>query len=161
MFSSALIGSFTVPLISNKETWGEKYIFKYFHLQLYRVIILYIKHRHQGAVINTRGIETAFERISRSRYSFTFKRRDAQTLFILWSNSTYHTFHKIRRLSVVLRICKSFAIILISHYSVYVLHCIQAGSGNPTAQNTHIKHFSYRKLQTGLSPSIHSQNTFY
>ncbi len=27
-------------------------------------------------------------------------------------------------------------------------HCIQAGSGNPTAQKTYIKHFSYRKLQT-------------
>ncbi len=38
-------------------------------------------------------------------------------------------------------------------------HCIQAGSGNPTAQKTYIKHFSYRKLQTCLSPSIHSQNT--
>ncbi len=35
-------------------------------------------------------------------------------------------------------------------------HCIQAGSGNPTAQKTYIKHFSYRKLQTCLSPSIHS-----
>ncbi len=30
-------------------------------------------------------------------------------------------------------------------------HCIQAGSGNPTAQKTYIKHFSYRKLQTCLS----------
>ncbi len=38
-------------------------------------------------------------------------------------------------------------------------HCIQAGSGNPTAQKTYIKHFSFRKLQTCLSPSIHSQNT--
>ncbi len=38
-------------------------------------------------------------------------------------------------------------------------HCIQAGLGNPTAQKTYIKHFSYRKLQTCLSPSIHSQNT--
>ncbi len=35
-------------------------------------------------------------------------------------------------------------------------HCIQAGSGNPTAQKTYIKHFSYRKLQTCLSPSIHN-----
>ncbi len=33
-------------------------------------------------------------------------------------------------------------------------HCIQAGSGNPTAQKTYIKHFSYRKRQTCLSPSI-------
>ncbi len=62
MLSSALIGYFTVPLISIKETQGEKYIFKYFLSQLYRrVNILYIKHGHQGAVINTRGIETAFE----------------------------------------------------------------------------------------------------
>ncbi len=38
-------------------------------------------------------------------------------------------------------------------------HCIQAGSGNPTAQKTYIKHFSFRKLQTCLSPSIHCQNT--
>ncbi len=38
-------------------------------------------------------------------------------------------------------------------------HCIQAGSGNTTAQKTYIKHFSFRKLQTCLSPSIHSQNT--
>ncbi len=63
MLSSALIGCFTVPLISNKETQGGKYIFKYFLSQLYhRVIILYIKRTHQGAVINKRGIETAFER---------------------------------------------------------------------------------------------------
>ncbi len=33
-------------------------------------------------------------------------------------------------------------------------YCIQAGSGNPTAQKTYIKHFSYRKLQTCLSPSF-------
>ncbi len=46
-----------------KETQGGKYIFKYFLSQLFRrVIILYIKRGHQGAVINTRGIETAFER---------------------------------------------------------------------------------------------------
>ncbi len=38
-------------------------------------------------------------------------------------------------------------------------HCIQAGSSNPTAQKTYTKHFSFRKLQTCLSPSIHCQNT--
>ncbi len=38
-------------------------------------------------------------------------------------------------------------------------HCVQEGSGNPTAQKTYIKHFSYRKLQTCLSSSIHSKNT--
>ncbi len=58
-------------------------MFKYFLSQLYRrVLILYIKLGHQGAAINTRGIETAFER-SVDHDSFTFKRRDAQTLFIL------------------------------------------------------------------------------
>ncbi len=36
----------------------------------------------------------------------------------------------------------------------HLLHCIQAGSGYPTAQKTYIKHFSYRKLQTCLSPSF-------
>ncbi len=64
MLSSALIGCFTGSLISKKETQGGKYIltFKYFLSQLYRrVIILYIKRGHQGAVINMRGIETAFE----------------------------------------------------------------------------------------------------
>jgi len=38
-------------------------------------------------------------------------------------------------------------------------HCIQAGSGNPTAKKSYIKHFSYRKIQTSPSPSIHSQTT--
>ncbi len=33
-------------------------------------------------------------------------------------------------------------------------HCVQAGSGNPTAQKTYIKPFTYRKLQTCLSPSF-------
>ncbi len=62
MLSCALISCFTVPLISKKETQGGKYIFKYFLSQLYRrVIILYIIRGHQGAIINTRGIETAFE----------------------------------------------------------------------------------------------------
>ncbi len=121
-----LIGCFTVPLISKKETQGGKYILhindKYFLSQLYhRVIILYIKRGHQGAVINTQGIETAFER-SVDCVIVSLSRDAMHKLFnvILWSNSTYHIFHKIRRLSVVLRICKSFAIILISPYSVYV-----------------------------------------
>ncbi len=43
--------------------------------------------------------------------------------------------------------------------SLHFRHCFQAGSGNPTAQQTYIKHFSYRKLQTCLSPSIYSENT--
>ncbi len=51
--SSALIGCFTVPLISKKVTQRGKYIFKFFLSQLYhRVIIMYIKRGHQGAVIN-------------------------------------------------------------------------------------------------------------
>ncbi len=34
-------------------------------------------------------------------------------------------------------------------------HCIQAGSGNPTAQKTYIKHFSFRKLRpVSLLPFI-------
>ncbi|KAI2663416.1 ORF V: Enzymatic polyprotein [Labeo rohita] len=41
-------------------------------------------------------------------------------LCVYYSGSTYHAFYKIRCLSVVLRICESFAIILISPYSVYV-----------------------------------------
>ncbi len=65
MLSSALIGCFTVRLISvahRKETQGGKYIFQYFLSQLYsRVIILYIKCGHQGATINMRGTETAFK----------------------------------------------------------------------------------------------------
>ncbi len=128
MLSSALIGCFTVRLISaphsKKETQGGKYIFQYFLSQLYcRVIILYIKCGHQGATINTRGIETAFERlVDRVIVSLLLSRfAIARTLFILWSGSTYHTFYKIRCLSVVLKICKSFAIILISPYSVYVV----------------------------------------
>ncbi len=39
-------------------------------------------------------------------------------------------------------------------------HCIQAGSGYPTVQKTYIKHFSYRKLQTCLSPSNHSEKAW-
>ncbi len=75
ILSFALIGCFTVLLnVELGSDWllahqqqgntGRKiYIFKYILLQLYRrVIILYIKRGHQGAVINTRGIETAFER---------------------------------------------------------------------------------------------------
>ncbi len=90
MFSSALIGSFTVPLISNKETQGGKYIFKY--LQLYRrVIIMYIKHRHQGAVINTRGIETAFERsVVRVMVSLS---RDTMHKLCLYYGATVLTTH--------------------------------------------------------------------
>ncbi len=123
MLSSALIGCFTVRLISvshRKETRGGKYTFQYFLLQLYRwVIILYIKCGHQGVAINMRGSETAFKcminfLVSLSRFTI------AIALFILWSCSTYHTFYKIRSFSVVLRICKSFAIIL-SHLSLFCL----------------------------------------
>ncbi len=48
-----------------------------------------------------------------------------------------------------------------THHQHIPPHGIQAGWGNPTAQKTYIKHFSYRKLQTlqtYLSPSIHNEN---
>ncbi len=67
-----------------------------------------------------RGIETAFER-SVDRVIVSLSINAMHNSVYIWSNSTYHTFHKIRRLSVVLGICKSFAIILISPYSVYVV----------------------------------------
>ncbi len=93
----------------------------YFNTFSRQVIILYIKCGHQGAAINMRGTETAFKctiafLLSLSLSRFTI----AWTLFILWSGSTYHTFYKIRCLSVVFRICKSFAIIL-SHLSLLCL----------------------------------------
>ncbi len=92
MLSSALIGCFTVLLISKKETQGGKYIFKYFLSQLYRrVIILYIKQVHQGAVINTRGIETAFERsVDRVIVSLS---RDAKHKLCLYYGATVLTTH--------------------------------------------------------------------
>ncbi len=92
MLSSALIGCFTVLLISKKETQGGKYIFKYFLSQLYQeVIILYIKQGHQGAVINTRGIETAFERsVDRVIVSLS---RDAMHKLCLYYGATVLTTH--------------------------------------------------------------------
>ncbi len=90
--------------------------------------------------------------VSQSRYNFTFKRCESQTLFILWSNSTYHTFHKIRRLSVVLRICKSFAIILISPYSVYVVSEILCTvTGNKLQYLLALRLF----LNKDTNPSLH------
>ncbi len=88
---------------SRKETQRGKYIIQYFLSQLYRwVIILYIKRGHQGATINMRDTENAQNRFflspSLSRFTITW------TPFILWSGSTYHTFYKIRCLSVVLKI---------------------------------------------------------
>ncbi len=48
-----------------------------------------------------------------------------------------------------------------THLSLrHLRHGFQEGSGNPTAQKTYINHFYYRKLQTCLSPSIHSENTW-
>ncbi len=121
MLSSALIGCFTVQLISlahRKETQG-KYILQYFLAQLYRwVIILFIKCGHQGATINMLGIETARSLFT---FTFTFEICDRMNSVYTMEGSTCHTFYKIRCLSVVLRICKSFAIILISPYSVYVV----------------------------------------
>ncbi len=95
---------------SRKETQGGKYIFQYFLSHLYSQInILYIKCRHQG---------DAFK----CTIAFYFHFRDSRShkLFMLWSGSTYHTFYKIRCLSVVLRIYKWFVIIL-SHFSLLCL----------------------------------------
>ncbi len=126
MLSSALIGCFTALLnVKLCSDWlfhsathqQEGNTGRKIYIQILSLAFISLGDYtvYKKAVINTRGIETS--------YSFTFKRCDAQTLFILWSNSTYHTFNMIRRLSVVLRICKSFAItlILISLYSVYVV----------------------------------------
>ncbi len=100
---------------SRKETQG-KYIFQYFLSQLYCwVIILYIKCRHH---INMRGIETAFK--CTIAFYFHFWDLRSHVLCVNYSGSTYHTFYKIWCLSVVLRICKSFAIIL-SHLSLLCL----------------------------------------
>ncbi len=94
MLSSALIGCFTVRLKvelcsdwlfhsaghfssshSRKETQG-KYTFQYFLAQLYSwVIILDIKCWHQGAAINMRGMETAFE----CMITFHFHFRDSRS----------------------------------------------------------------------------------
>ncbi len=72
------------------------------------------------AVINMRGIEMAYER-ALVFFTFTFEIRDHAYGAAL--GSTCLIFYKIRCLSVVLKICKSFAIILsvISPYSVYVV----------------------------------------
>ncbi len=90
--SFVLIGCFPVPLISKKETQGGKYIFKYVLSQLYhQVIILYIKQVHQGAVINTRGIETAFERsVDCNIISLS---RDAMHKLCLYYGATVLTTH--------------------------------------------------------------------
>ncbi len=83
---------FTVPLISKKETQGGKYIFKYFLSQLFRrLIILYIKCGHQGAVIITRGIEIVFERsVDRVIVSLS---RDAMHKLCLYYGATVLTTH--------------------------------------------------------------------
>ncbi len=106
----------------------KKIIFQYFLSQLNRwVIILYINCGHQWAATSMQGTETAFE----CTLSFHFHYRHS------WSHglcTTCHTFYKIRYLSVVLSICKSFAIVLlvISPYSVYVVSNIMccAVTGN-------------------------------
>ncbi len=71
---------------------------------------------HEGAAIMP-VIELILN--ARSLFSFISTFTFARTLFILWSGSTLHTFYKIR-LSVVLRICESFTIIL-SHLSLLCL----------------------------------------
>ncbi len=135
MLSSALIGCFTVLLnVELCSDWlfhsaahqqegntGRKiYFLNTFSHSYIVVIILYIKRGHQRAVINTRGIETAFER-SVDRVIVSLSRDALHKLCLYYGATVLTTFHKIRRLSEVLRICKSFSIILISPYSVYVL----------------------------------------
>ncbi len=95
MLSTALIGCFTAPLTSKKETKGGKFIFKYFISQLFRwVIILYIKCGHQGAIINTRGIETAFEwSVDRVIVSLS---RDTMHKLCLYYGATVITIHLTR-----------------------------------------------------------------
>ncbi len=100
--SSARISCFTVLLnvelcsdwLFHSATHQQEgnYIFKYFLLQLYRrVIILYIKRRHQWAVINTRGIETAFEwSVNRNIVSLS---RDAMHKLCLYYGATVPTTH--------------------------------------------------------------------
>ncbi len=137
MLSSALIGCFTVRLNvelcsdwlfhssarfssshSGKKTQGKIYFNTSFAQLCCWVIILYIICRDKGAAINMRGIETAFE--CTIVFYFHFRDLRSHVLYVNYSSSAYHTFYKIRCLSVVLRICKSFAIIL-SHLS---LHCL-------------------------------------
>ncbi len=114
--------TYTTELLKrNKYEIGDKYIFKYFLSQFYHwVIILYIKLRASGGRYyawhwNWFWMHDRFL-VSLSLLRFAI----ARTLFILWSGSTYHTFYKIRCLSVVLRICKSFVIVL-SHLSLLCL----------------------------------------
>ncbi len=133
MLSSALIGCFTVRL--NVELCSDWLFHSAAHFSssqegntgkihistLSRAVIslgnyTVNKMRHQGAAINMLGTESAFK----CMIEFYFNFRDLRSLFILWSGSTYHTFYKIRCLSVVLRICKLFAII-ISHLSFLCL----------------------------------------
>ncbi len=126
MLSSALIGCFTEWLISvthsKKETQGGKYIFKYFLLQLYWVIILHIKRGHQGAVINMRGIETAFE--ESVNCVIVSLSRGAMHKFSLYYGATVLTTHFTR--SDACQWCSgsvnhSPSSLVISSYSVYVV----------------------------------------
>ncbi len=79
----------------NKGREKGKFIFEYFISQLYRwVILLYIKRRHQGAIINTRGIETAFEwSVDRVIVSLS---RDTMHKLCLYYGATVITIHLTR-----------------------------------------------------------------
>ncbi len=112
----SVIGLFARVQISQEGNTGKIYIFQHFLAQLYHWVNTVNNMRHQGATNNMLALKLLSN--ARSRFTFTFE--IARTLFILWSNSTYRTFHKIRCLSVVLGICKSF--IIISPYSVYVVN---------------------------------------
>ncbi len=130
MLSSALIGCFTVLLISahfshsKKETQGGKYIFQYFLSQLYRrVIILYIKCGHQGAAINMRGTETAVK--CTIAFYFHFRFRDSRSrVLCLYYGAAVLTTHFTR--SDACQWCSgsvnnSPSSSVISPYSVYVV----------------------------------------
>ncbi len=113
MLSSALIGCFTVRLNvelcsdwlfhsaahfssshSRKETQG-KYIFQYFLAQLYSCVILKIKCGHQGAAINTLGIETVFK----CTIAFYFHFRDSRShILCLYYGAAVLTTHFVMHL---------------------------------------------------------------
>ncbi len=119
MLSSALIGCFTVRL--NVELCSDWLFHITAHFssshstnethKIYKSVL-----SHAVISLGNYTVNNCFrmhDRILLSRSHKLF------ILFILWSGSIYHTFHKIRCLSVVLRICKSSSVI--SLYSVYVI----------------------------------------
>ncbi len=102
MLSSALIGCFTAPFnvelcsdwLFHSATHQKEVISVglYRYKQLYRrVIILYIKRGHQGAVINMQGIETAFER-SVDHVIVSHSRDAMHKLFLYYGATVFTTY---------------------------------------------------------------------